>query len=112
MIKILKRTWKRFGNERLPNNTAHPWMPKYKIYSIHELYSASSSIFGRDDYFTHDVAAVARFMPRTALVRPLVTPLEIHGTISHRGLLGTRKEADHQVRASARSGFNNLTWMR
>jgi hypothetical protein len=42
-------------------------MPVYKIYSIHESYSASSAIFGCVDYFTHDVAAVARFMRRTLL---------------------------------------------
>jgi hypothetical protein len=84
MTKILKRIWKRFGNERLPNNTARPWMPVYNIYSIHELYSTSSTIFGRGEinFNRHPNPAATK---ESALTAP-------SASLTIRGLNPTRRQ--------------------
>jgi NAD(P)-dependent dehydrogenase (short-subunit alcohol dehydrogenase family) len=38
IAKIFMKVLKRFGNRRLLNKTVRPWIPVYKIYSIHEFY--------------------------------------------------------------------------
>ena len=96
MTKILKGTRKRFGNGRLPNNTARPWMPVYKIYSIHELYSTSSVIFGRGEInFNTRCCRVSVRSLTTATPNPAATKASAlaapSASLTIRGLNPTRR---------------------
>jgi hypothetical protein len=53
------------------------------------------------------------YLKRTRRDLPAVVKLlEVHRAGSPHRCLELGKEADHQARASATSGFNSLTWMR